>query len=341
MKRQGPRSHSKLIDVAKLAEVSTATVSRVLSQPDLVSAKTLQRVETAIRQLRYVRHGAARALRSQRTCAIGAVIPTLSNAIFADYTQALQQALEARGYRLLLACNEYDARTEEALVKPLIEHGVDALVLVGLDHSPRLFNEIEDHDLPYVLTWTAGTDTQRPCIGFRNRDAAARVAQYLLDLQHREFAMIAGITQDNDRARERIEGVQQALAERGMQIEPHHLLERPYTFMAGREAMRKLMSLVPRPTAVICGNDVLAVGALTECHAMKIEVPQAVSITGFDDMDVASITIPPLTTVRVPTKQLGRLAAEYIVNQVEGRESVIVPELDVDLVVRGTTAPPP
>lgn len=340
MKRRAFRNTSKLIDVARLARVSTATVSRALSNPELVSQDTLQRVEAAIRQLRYVRHGAARALRSQRTRAIGAVVPTLSNAIFADYTQALQKALEARGYRLLLACNEYDPLSEVRLVEPLLEHGIDGLVLVGHDHSPRLFREIEDHGLPYVLTWTAARDEGRPCIGFHNREAAARVADYLLDMGHFRFAMIAGITRGNDRARERVEGVLNALAAHGMRLDAHHLVERSYTFMAGREAMRKLMALEPRPTAVICGNDVLAVGALTECHAMNIDVPKAVSITGFDDMDIASITIPPLTTVRVPTRQLGYLAAEYIVSRVEGVEAPSTPELDVDLVVRGTAGPP-
>ena len=340
MEHRESRSNSKLVDVARLANVSTATVSRALSNPELVSEETLHRVQAAIGQLRYVRHGAARALRSQRTRAIGAVVPTLSNAIFAHYTQALQQALERRGYRLLLACNEYDLVSEERLVEPLIEHGIDGLVLVGHDHSSQLYKEIEDHRLPYVITWTVGEDTRRPCVGFRNREAASRVAEYLLDLQHREFAMIAGITKGNDRARERVEGVQQTLAERGIRLDAQHLLERPYTFMAGREAMRKVMSLEPRPTAVVCGNDVLAVGALTECHAMNINVPKAVSITGFDDMEIASITIPPLTTVRVPTEQIGRVAAEYIVSQVEGTEAPLALEFSLDLVVRGTTGPP-
>ncbi|OGA47614.1 MAG: hypothetical protein A3F74_23025 [Betaproteobacteria bacterium RIFCSPLOWO2_12_FULL_62_58] len=332
-------SSTKLIDVARLAQVSTATVSRALSNPGRVSAQALRRVESAVQQLRYVPHGAARALRSQRTRAIGAVVPTLSNAIFADYTQALHKALEARGYRMLLACNEYDPVSEEALVAPLLEHGIDALVLVGRDHSAGLFRNMEEHRLPYVLTWTTSDSSERPCIGFRNREAAAHVADYLIDLQHREFAMIAGIGRGNDRARERVEGVRMALAARGLQLKPARILESPYSFMAGRQAMRKLMSLTPQPTAVICGNDVLAIGALAECHAMGVDVPRTVSITGFDDMQMASITIPPLTTVRVPTEKLGQLAADYIVNRVEGAEGTVTPELTVDLVVRGTTGP--
>jgi len=333
------RGNPKLVDVARRAKVSTATVSRVLSTPELVSDDTRQRVDAAVRELRYVPHGAARALRSRRTRAIGAVVPTLSNAIFANYTQALQKTLETLEYRLLLACNEYDPRSEESLVAPLIEHGIDGLVLVGRDHSARLFREIEQHSLPYVLTWTCSDARDRPCIGFRNKEAAARVADHLLDLQHREFAMIAGIVGGNDRARDRIEGVQSALAARGIRLAPDRLVERPYSLMAGREAMRKLMQMTPRPTAVICGNDVLAIGALAQCHAMHIEVPRQVSITGFDDMDMAAITTPPLTTVHVPAEMLGRLAAEYIVRKVARYETDTPGELEVDLVLRGTTGP--
>ena len=195
------KSQSKLVDVARVAKVSTATVSRAISTPQLVSDTVRRRIDAAIRKLRYVPHGAARALRSQRTRTVGAIVPTLGNAIFANYTQALQKQLATRGYRLLLSCDEYDARIEQALVAPLIQHGVDGLVLVGRDHREALFRAMKDHDIPYVLTWTSGTRGRHPCIGFDNAAAAERVAGFLLDMQHRQFGMIAGMCKGNDRAR--------------------------------------------------------------------------------------------------------------------------------------------
>jgi LacI family transcriptional regulator len=333
------KSQPKLVDVARVARVSTATVSRALSAPQLVSHTTRRRIDAAIRKLRYVPHGAARALRSQRTRTVGAIVPTLGNAIFANYTQALQKQLATRGYRLLLSCDEYDSRIEETLVAPLIQHGVDGLVLVGRDHREALFRAMKDHGIPYVLTWTSGTRGRHPCIGFDNAAAAERVACFLLDMQHRQFGMIAGICKGNDRARERVAGVRRALAGRDITLDPSRVLERPYTFAAGREAMHALMRLKPKPTAVICGNDVLAVGAMAECHAMGIDVPRTVSVTGFDDMDIASVVSPPLTTVRVPTEELGRAAADYIVARIESRPYAPLATMHVDIIVRGTVAP--
>ncbi len=332
------RAQTKLIDVARAADVSTATVSRALSSPQLVSKAALRRVEAAIRKLRYVPHGAARALRSQRTRAIGAIVPTLGNAIFANYIQSLQKQLGTRGYRLLLSCNEYDAAMEQSLVAPLIQHGVDGLVLVGRDHTEAMFRALADHRIPYVLTWTAGGRSRHPCIGFDNAAAAQQVARFLLDLDHRRFAMIAGICKGNDRARERVAGVRRALSARGIALPSSHVLERAYSFGGGREAMRALMHLKPRPTAVICGNDVLAVGAIAQCQDMGIDVPRTVSITGFDDMDIAGIVTPPLTTVHVPNDELGRAAADYIVASIEGTGSAVLPAMPVEIVVRGTTA---
>jgi LacI family transcriptional regulator len=338
--RHGRRT-SKIVDVARLARVSTATVSRALTQPQRVNADTLHRIEAAVKKLRYVPHGAARALRTRRTRTIGTVIPTLGNAIFANYTQALQQRLETYGYTLLLVCNEYDPRSEIDLVHPLIERGVEGMVLVGGDHLPQLFQMLDEYQIPYVLTWVWDQAQSRPCVGFDNRQAAAGVANFLLDLRHTRIAMISGITTGNDRARERVIGVREALTARGLSLAASYLLETPYTITAGREGMRALMRLSPRPTAVICGNDVLAIGAITECHSLGVEVPKQVSITGFDDMEMASTTLPPLSTVRVPTEDLGRSAADYIIARVTGHESIVNKELAVDLIIRGTTGPPP
>jgi LacI family transcriptional regulator len=332
------RSHAKLVDVARAAQVSTATVSRALSSPHLVADTARRRVEAAIRKLRYVPHGAARALRSQRTRTIGAIVPTLGNAIFANYIQALQKHLGDRGYRLLLSCNEYDANMEVALAAPLLQHGVDGLVLVGRDHAERLYRTLADHQVPYVLTWTSGRRGRPPCIGFDNAAAAREVADFLLELGHRRIAMIAGICKGNDRARERVTGVRRALAARGIALPASRVIERAYTFDAGREAMHGLMMLRPRPTAVICGNDVLAVGAIAECQAMEIDVPRAVSVTGFDDMDIARVVTPPLTTVYVPTDELGQAAAAYIVAKVEGAAHEPLAPMRVQIVERGTTA---
>jgi len=334
------RKNAKLSDVARLAKVSTATVSRALMLPHKVKPPTLARVQEAVRSLGYVAHGAARALASRRTHTIGAIIPTLDNAIFANTTHALQKTFDAAGYTLLLACHEFDAAVEVRLTRALIERGIDGLVLLGTSHDPRLYELIAQRQIPYVLTWALDMSGEHPCVGFDNRAAAVQLTNHLLDLGHREFAMISGVTANNERARDRLQGVRDALAARGLQLAPERVIERPYSLASGREGLRMLMAGVSAPTAVMCGNDVLAIGAIAECNTLGIGVPQQVSITGFDDMEIASLLSPGLTTVHFPTLELGQLAAAQLLSQLSDAREARQHELPVELKVRGTTAPP-
>jgi LacI family transcriptional regulator len=330
----------KLADVARLAKVSPATVSRALTRPDKVKPATAARIRQAVQALGYVSHGAARALASRRTRTIGAVIPTLDNAIFANTVHALQKSLDEAGYTLLLASHGFDPEVEARVTRALIERGVDGLVLLGTSHHPSVFRMIDTHQVPYVLTWALDSGTRHPCIGFDNRAAAIRVTRHLLDLGHREFAMIAGIAAGNERARERVEGVREALAQRGLGLGPGRLVEKAYALSAGREGMRELLQQKPRPTAVICGNDVIAIGALAECHALGLAVPGDISLTGFDDMEIAAVVPPGLTTVHFPTAELGAHAARHLIARLAGESLEARVELPVELVVRGSTAPP-
>jgi len=335
------KKNAKLSDVARAAKVSTATVSRALTLPHKVKPATLARVKQAVQALGYVAHGAARALASRRTRTIGAVIPTLDNAIFANTTHALQKALDETGYTLLLACHEFNSEAEVRLTHALIERGIDGLVLLGTMHAPQVFQMISSHELPYVLTWALDPGGRHPCVGFDNRAAAIRLANYLLDLGHREFAMIAGITENNERASERLDGVREAIRLRGGRLPAGRIVHKPFTLSAGRDGLREVAAAGGMPTAVICGNDVLAIGAMAECNTRGIAVPRDISITGFDDMEIASIMNPGLTTVHFPTTELGVEAANYLLSRLAGDSVAPRRELPVELVVRGTTAPPP
>jgi len=335
------RRTATLADVARLARVSTATVSRALSLPHKVKPLTLARIEQAVQSLGYVAHGAARALASRRTHTVGAVIPTLANAIFANTTQALQKTLDGAGYTLLLASHEFDPVVEARVTRALLARGIDGLVLLGTTHDASVFRMIEARQVPYVLTWALDTSGTHPCIGFDNRAAAVRLANHLLDLGHREFAMISGITANNERARDRLGGVRTAIAARGARLPAERIVEKPFTHAAGREGLREVMAGASPPTAVICGNDVLAIGAMAECGARGLTVPRDMSITGFDDMEIASLMTPGLTTVHFPTTELGVYAASHLLDRLAGKRVEMHRELPVELMVRGTTAPPP
>lgn len=329
-----------LEDVARRAQVSTATVSRYFSAPDKIRPAMRLRVQTAIEELGYTPHGAARALASQRSNTIGAVIPTLDNAIFATVVQTLQKELSAQEQTLLLAASNYDPGQERRQIENLIVRGVDGLMLTGEARDPAVYALLERRGVRYASTYVHHPASPHPTIGFDNQRAMRKVLGYLHDLGHRSFAMIAGIAEDNDRARERIAGAREALERRGLHLAPANLLERPYAMPAGRKALRRLMAQADRPTAVVCGNDVLALGALLEAKALGLRVPEDVSITGFDDLDLAKEIPPGLTTVHAPLKEMGRLTAAYLLDAAPTGEDVPHIELPAELVVRGSTGPP-
>lgn len=330
-----------LADVAARAKVSTATVSRVLNNPEKVTKTKRRLIESVIEELGYIPDGAARALASRRSRAIGAVAPTLDNAIFAEGIQALQRRLKQLGYTLLVASHEYDIDEEAREVRTLIRQGIEGVMLVGSIHNPRLPQLLENHKIPYVNCWSYHPDAPEPCIGFDNKRAARRITKYLLDLGHREFAVIVGHTNNNDRATDRLRGVIEELDTEGIELADESILERLYSVKHGREAMSLLLHRAARPSAVICGNDVLALGAMAECLRSGARVPEEISITGFDDLEISSQLTPALTTMRVPAAQMGKRAADFLVARINGETTVAHTEIDAELMVRETTGKPP
>lgn len=328
-----------IVDVAARAGVSISTVSRALAGSTRVRAELASRVRVAAAELGYVPDRRGRALVQRRSASIGAIVPTIDNPIFARAINALQLRLDTAGYRLLLATTEYDPAREVACVQAFIEHGVDGLVLVGALHDARIAPLVATRALPVVNTWTTDASGALAGIGFDNRDAMRRMTAHLVDLGHRRLAMIAGATGGNDRASARIAGFRDALAARG--IEPSAIVERPYAVPEGRAAARALLERPDRPTAIACGNDILAFGALAEAQAMGIAVPAALSVTGFDDLELASHVVPPLTTMRVPAAQMGRLAADHLLARFAGRDGSGVVALEAELIVRGSSGPAP
>jgi LacI family transcriptional regulator len=329
-----------LSDVAVLAGVSTATVSRCLNAPNTVRPAMRDKVGRAIDELGYVPHGAARALASQRTHTIGAVIPTIDNAIFSKGLQALQRRLGESGYTLLLATSEYDIDREREQVETLVSRGVDGMLLVGQLHAPQVHELLLDKTIPYVHTWVFDEASDHPCVGFDNREAARRMATYLLEIGHRDIGMITPIARCNDRAAARILGVRDALADYDLTLPAARLLECPYSVAHARRSFRALMSGQSRPSAVICSNDILALSALIECRALGVAVPRDVSITGFADLEFAEHFEPGLTTMHIPGEEMGRCAAEYLLARLSGEPVPANMEFNASLIVRGTTAPP-
>jgi LacI family transcriptional regulator len=339
-KQKAKSAAIRLSDVAKRAGYSTATVSRVLNTPDAVNPQARERVNAAISELGYLRNGAAGALRSRRTRTIGAVIPTLDHAIYARLVGSLQGAASENAYSLLVTTSGFQVDRELRQARLLVERGAEGLVLVGHTHSAELYSLLDGKNIPYINTYTYRPTSNHPSVGFDNRAASAQIARFLFDLGHRQFALIVGFRMDNDRVKDRIEGAVAALAQRGVLVPDALIVEEPYSIEGGREGLRRILDSGGHPTAVICGSDVLAFGAIIECDDRSIAVPRDLSVAGFDDLDFAAHLRPPLTTIKVPAVEMGQRAAEYLLARLGGKPHASHYPLDTNLILRQSTAPP-
>lgn len=325
-----------LNDVAVLAAVSSATVSRVLNHPTKVRPDVRARVERAMEELNYVPHGAARSLASNQTRTMGAVVPMFDISLFAKIVDGVQETIHENGYTLLLAKCNYDPEREAAEVRALVERGVDGMILVGSSRKDEVYKLLRDRRIPFVNMCVYTPDAPWTCVGWDNVEAAAKMARYLIDLGHKRFGIISSQTKNNDRASARLLGYLSALRDGGLGIDHDAIVESGHTIAEARLAMSRLLLLSKKPTAVICGNDTLAYGALQECIRSGIRVPDDISISGFDDIEIASHCVPALTTLRVPAHEVGQQAALIVLGAQQSTKVNSV-RFELDLIVRGTT----
>jgi LacI family transcriptional regulator len=332
-RRAGP---SSLADVAALTGVSAGTVSRVLSRPEMISAATRERVMAAVERLGYVANGSARALAARRTRTVGALVPRFGTSSFPTMVQALETTLAAAGYTLLLSAPEHARAHDPMLLRTLLERGVDGVALLGAEHTPQTFSLLAAHRVPFVMMW-ATQSPEGPCVGFDEHAAAALVVDHLADLGHRQIGFIGGRTDDNERARRRFGGLLEAVARRGLTLRADALIETEYGFAQGYEAMSQLLQRTTPASAVVCGNDYLAAGALSALDRAGIAVPGRMSVASFNDNDFSAFLHPPLTTVHVPIREIGEQAGQLLLAQLRGEPAAAAEALPVHMVVRDST----
>lgn len=330
-----------LADVARYANVSTATVSRCLNSPDLVVPLTRERVLSAVQHLGYTPNFGARALAAKQTNTIGVVIPTMENAVFARGIQAFQEELVRNGKTLLIASSAYDEALETEQVRTIVARGADGVLLIGYHRSDAIYDFLKRRSVPFVVAWSFDPDQPQPAVGFNNKTAMAELARQVILHGHRNIACISAPIAANDRARERVAGIRLAMTEAGLVGDQLVLTETPYGIEAGEIAFRSTLAKAPNTTAVMCGNDVLAIGALRAAKEMGLRVPDDISITGFDDIELAMLADPALTTVHVPHREMGRRAASMLIQMVKQREACESIKLPTDIRLRRSLGPTP
>lgn len=331
---------SSLDDVAHLAGVSSGTVSRTLSKPEMVSETTRARVMAAADRLGYVANGAARALAMRRTMTVGAIVPRFGSSSFSATVQALEATLAAAGYTLLLSAPDPRPAHETAVLRALLERGVDAVALLGAEQPPAVMALLASHATPFVMMW-APPQAGGHRVGFDEALAASLVVDHLAELGHTRIGYIGGNTRDSERARRRLRDLTLAIAKRGLTLCADALLETAHGFREGFEAMSQILDRGTRATAIVCGSDYLAAGALSALDGAGIAVPGALSVASFNDNDFAPFLHPPLTTVRLPIREIGERAGAYLVARLRAESPAAQQPLGVQLQKRLSTGAAP
>ena len=326
-------------DVARLAEVSVTTVSHVVNGTRHVAPAGRARVEQAIRELGYVPSAIARSLKSNNTRTLGMLIPNSSNPYFAEVVHSVEDRCFGAGYNLILCNTKDEAHRQGTYLQVLAERRIDGLIVVSTGHDASLAQQLQGLTIPTVLVDRAIEVPEQPCdlVETAHRQGGWLATQHLLGLGHRRVACIGG-PEGLLPSEQRIAGWRDALAASGLDA-TGLLWHGQFTSQGGFEAMQALLNLPQPPSAVFVANDLMAMGALCAAHEHHLRVPEALSIVGFDDIELAAFTSPPLTTVAQPKQQIGALAVDMLLERIDGkrrdrRQVLLQPELRQ----RGSTA---
>ena len=335
--------------VAQHAQVSIATVSRVLNGTKYVSPEVEKRVLAAVEELNYQPNGPARKLRKQQTRSIGILLPRLSDFFFSNLAYVIEQRLSAQDYTPLFCSTENDGEKEIAVVNKLIMHRVDAVICVPsvpVHKSVGSLERLLDRNIPVVLVDRAMPQFEVSQVLSNNNQGAYEATAYLLRLGHQHIGVIdsgVGSTKyASEPGYERLEGIQRAMQERGMELNPDlTMLGDLDNIEMGFNGAMKLLLQSPQITAIFALTDAIAVGVLRAASELGISVPQELSVIGFDDIILASNVIPRLTTVAQPVEKIGQTATDLLLRHLQDADTPPKTlRLDTRLIIRDSTAAP-
>ena len=328
-----------IVDVAKAARVSPSTVSRSFNHPEMVNPATRKKINRAIERLGYIRNRAAQTMHGRRSGTIGLIVPTINHTIFSEVIQAFSDAIDHAGFTLLIASHGYDLDREYAMMRKLLEHRVDGIALIGLEHTEASFNLIEQQAIPAIAIWNHSATSTMSCVGADNHEAGRMAAEHLLGLGHRDIGLVFPQTTGNDRARERLQGAVETLEEAGVLVPDLWRTEAPYSIAQAKRATLALLESDPKPTALLCGNDVIAQGAFYAAQKIGMAVPTRISIIGIGDFKGSEDLEPGLTTISIPAQDIGTIAGENFTRMITTNDTALLRfKCDLACVVRSTTA---
>jgi DNA-binding LacI/PurR family transcriptional regulator len=332
---------AQIRDVARVAGVSAITISRYLNEPGKVAEDTRKRISAAIDEIGYIPNLVAKGLSSNRTNVVAAIIPTITNSIFADHISGLSDVLEENGYRLLIAESGYSLEREAELIETMLAHRPAGLVVTGQLRTERSANLLKLSNIPIVETWEIGAEPVDMAVGFSNFDACFQMVSGLIGVGYRKIGLVTAPVAANDRTKQRRAGYFAAMEAAGLEVHSGWIRDAKFAFREGARAMGELAEQHPELDSIFFASDVLSIGGVLECARRGIRFPEDIGICGFDDLELTSMTNPPLTTVRIPRYEIGTNSAAMILARLAGEEySTRVTDLGFKILWRGSTPRP-
>jgi LacI family repressor for deo operon, udp, cdd, tsx, nupC, and nupG len=327
-------------DVAQLAGVSTATVSRALMNPDKVSPTTRKRVEDAVLESGYAPNSLARNLRRNESKTIVAIVPDICDPYFSEIIRGIEDAAVEHGYLVLLGDSCQQKRRESSFVNLVLTKQADGMLLLGTD-LPFDASIAEQKNLPpMVMACEYSPELELPTVHIDNLTSAFEVVNYLTQVGHENIAEISG-PESATLCHFRHQGYLQALRRTNLTMNPAYRVFGDFTFESGAKGIQQLLELPTPPSAVFCHNDMMAIGAIQEAKRLGLRVPQDLSVVGFDDIKFAQYCDPPLTTVAQPKYEIGRQAMLMMLEVLRGNDVHAGSRLlETKLVIRESVAAP-
>ena len=307
-------------DVARLANVSITTVSRVINnKSEGVSEETRQRVLQVMENLNYQPNRVARGLVTRRTNTLGLILPDITNPFFPEIARAVEDTANKHGYNIILCNTDDRSDKEELYIRVLKSKCVDGIVFTS-STTPvfRHVRQLRDYKMPFVLLDRYFYDEQLPGVYTDGCQGMHEITRFVLEMGHREIAYIGGPSEAPN-SMYRYAGFEQALKNFGLNLDKELIVEGNYKISGGREGVLELLSKGRDFTAVVCANDLMAIGAMEELKDAGFRIPEDISITGFDDIPMARYVEPKLTTVAQPCYQMGEMATELLIKLIEGK----------------------
>lgn len=329
MTREPRKRRPTLQHVADLVGVTKMTVSRFLRDPQSVSSSTRQKIAVAIDELGYIPNRTPDILSNSKSRAIGVLVPSLTNQVFAEVLRGIEQELMAAGYQAMIGHYGYDPKTEEQNIASLLSYYVDGLLLSDSVHTPRTLKMIETTGVPVVEMMDSATPPLQQAVGFDNAAAAAAIIELMIHKGHRRIVYL-GARMDL-RTQLRMQGYQQTMARHGLTARSV-LSDEASSFSYGGNLLQQALERYPDMDGIFCTNDDLAAGAVFECQRQGIKVPAQLAIAGFHGHDIGQAMVPQLASVITPRKAIGKQAARQLLARLNG-EPLQEPVIDLGFTI--------